>query len=212
VLNQLIEAWNAQLNQQTIQISPGLYTALQTYFTFAPEPGHRYTKTRVQDWKTRLKERADRLNHKTTVGWAAFVGLMDQMHSENRDQQDRGVSNRQFSSIRIIESSDRTYFPNIGAGIDGLVTRPAYVAGTVMLLGFGLTDNGSPTGHAVAAFRTNNGRYQFLDPNYGIFPCDLTGLRSALNYLFGTQYGTPIYGEDNDTVTGYIDHILFGHA
>ena len=83
----------------------------------------------------------------------------------------------------------------------------------MLLLGFGLAaPNNAGTGHAVAFHRVNNTTYRFIDPNYGVFEYNLQGSYSALQYLFGTAYGTPIYGEDGWQVSGAVSHILFSQV
>jgi len=209
VRNQLVDVYNSQTGQKC-QISLQLQQGLLTYITFPVEANRQYERTFVGQWLDLLAEMRDESDRTTSAGWAAFVGIMDEKHRVNRGNQARGESTRKFSSIKILKSEKAVGGANVKAKIDSMLLLNEFDPGTVLLMGFDLIANGEDTGHAVAAYQLNNGTYQFLDPNYGIYAYNQGGLRSALYYLFTNHYGTPIYGEDGDVVTGGADYILFG--
>jgi hypothetical protein len=65
----------------------------------------------------------------------------------------------------------------------------------------------------VAVHKRSDGRFSFLDPNYGIFQYDSArGVLAALVYLFVGSKGEAIYAEDEGNVTGMASHIVFGRA
>ena len=212
VRNQLVPVYNSQLNQDTVLIPAQLQTELLKYLTFTVKSDRRYVRSSVGQWLTLLSEIRDEYDRTTPVGWTAFAQLMDGAHKQNREQQLRGDSNRKFSSIKILKSENEVNGQNVMGKIDYMLLLNEFDPVTVMLMGFDLIHNGTATGHAVAAYQLNNGTYQFLDPNYGIFAYAQGGLRTALYYLFTNHFGTPIYGEDGDVVTGGADYILFGPA
>ncbi len=212
VRSRLVTIYNQNLAQNSVQLPLQLQTDIQEYIDFTPVPNRTYDMDRVGRWLTLLRETSQQQDHTTEVGWQAFVTMMDGEHLRLRREQVRSGSNRPFSHIRIIASRNRTQYAGITAATDELLQLDEFVASTVLLLGFGLTSNGRDTGHAVAVHRVDGAIYRLLDPNYGVFQYSLNGVASALRYLFGTAYGTPIYGEDGDRVTGAVSYILFARA
>jgi hypothetical protein len=212
VRNELIDVYEAQNSQPTCQIPLPLQTKLLNYLNFQATPDRRYATLRVSQWCNLLAEVRDQYDRKTTAGWGAFVSGMDELHRENRELQARGESHRKFSSMKIVKSAILAG-TNVISNIDSMLSVQGFVAGTVLLMGFDLFAHNKDTGHAVAAFHANNGTYQFLDPNYGVYAYSQGGLRSALYYLFSNHFNqAAIYGEDGSVVTGSGDYILFGHV
>jgi hypothetical protein len=211
VRNELVDVYNEQKSLPKCQISLELQTKLLKYITFTVTSDRKYATPSVNQWCGLLAEIGDESDRKTTAGWAAFVTGMDQLHRENRELQGRGESHRKFSSMKVIKSAILAG-TNAAANIDSMLSVQGFVAGTVLLMGFDLIVKNNETGHAVAAFKANNGTYQFLDPNYGVYAYDQGGLRSALYYLFTDHFGQAIYGEDGSVVTGSGDYILFSHV
>jgi hypothetical protein len=210
VSNELVDAYNAQLSAPLVNISAELEHKLETYITFEKETTRKYDRAYVNQWLSLLRSRAARNDHTSEVGFAEFVRVMDDKHLQIRQQQVREKSNRPFSHLKILASQNSKDYPTIPGAITQLLNLNTFVSGTVLILGFGLLSPTSTAGHAVAVHKVTNVTFRFLDPNYGIFEYNRGGLASALNYLFGTHYGTPIYGEDNSQVTGSVSHIVIG--
>jgi len=212
VRNQLVNAYNPVRNQPTMQIAAPLQSSLMEYIDFQPTTNRTYNTSRVAQWLTLLSEIGETYDHTSEVGWTAFVQVMDRLHLQKRQEQQRTGSSRPFSHIRILAAAKSKQYASIRAAMNELLQLDTFVEGTVLLLGFGIRTSTSNTGHAVAVHRINLGSYRFLDPNYGVFDYNLSGVFSALLYLFGTDYGTPIYGEGTDQVTRGVSYILFGRA
>ena len=213
--NKLVDTYNPQRNQAEVAISPQLETELQKYLDFNPVPTRKYRTERVERWLDLLNEEAARANYRTEVGWSALVHNLDDYHSRKRREEDRNPSSRPFSHIKPLKTQNRTQYDSIRAAANTLLQLNEFVANTVLILGFGLVSDNSSTGHAVAVHKLGTGRYRFLDPNYGVFDYDISGVFTALLYLFGSDYktnGGQIYGEDGYTVTGAVSYVLLGRA
>jgi len=212
VRNELVAVYNDHLADQSFQISPQLQTKVQNYLTITVTPDRRYATSAVGQWLDLLEEMQDESDRTRPAGWAALVQGMDQRQKEKRQEDARGESHRKFSSIKIVQTA-KLSGANVKGNIDSMLSVPEFVAGTVLFMGFDLFVDNKATGHAVAAFLANNGTYQFLDPNFGIYAYDEGGLRSALYYLFSNHYhDDAIYGEDGAAVTGTTNYILFKHV
>jgi hypothetical protein len=210
VLNDLANAYNAQLSAPLVTISAQLEQKLDTYLTFEKETTRKYERAYVGQLLSLLRSSADRYDHTSEVGFAEFVRVMDDKHLKIRQDQVRQKSKRSFSHLKILTSQNSKAYPTIAGAITELLNLNTFVTDTVLILGFGLLSPTSTAGHAVAVHKFTPVKFRFLDPNYGIFEYNRSGLASALNYLFGTHYGTPIYGEDNSQVTGSVSHIVIG--
>jgi hypothetical protein len=219
IINQLNQAYNAQVpryninnNDDKITISQTLQQTVARYLTFTARPDRTYPMDTILRWRDLLREVQQTYDNTSEVGWRAFAQMLDNWHLEQRQNEERDQSSKRFSQIRIVASTDRRDYGGIRAGLNQLLQLDGFTSGRVLLLGFGLNVNGRVSGHAVAAFRQNQGTYIFFDPNFGVFRYSLQGVFSALQYLFGTAYGVPIYGEDRDRVIGNISYILFART
>jgi len=212
VRNELVGVYNNHLADQSFQISPQLQTKVQVHLAITVTPDRRYATSYVGQWLDLLEEMQDESDRTHPAGWAALVQGMDQHQKTKRQAAARGESHRKFSSIKIVQTAKLTG-ANVQGNIDSMLSVPEFVAGTVLFMGFDLFVDNKATGHAVAAFQANNGTYQFLDPNFGIYAYDEGGLRSALYYLFSNHFDQDaIYGEDGAAVIGTTNYILFSHV
>lgn len=221
VRNDLVLVSNQQLNQDPKTISALLAGRVRQYINFNLRPDGRYPAESVRQWLTLLAEMRDEADHTLQVGWTAFAHNLDTYHRQQRAQAGKDNSSRPFSEIKILSSTDRrTYVGGIEGAMNELLQLDEFTPGTALLLGFGIDlANHTKSGHAVAVYRPDVMAYLLFDPNYGVFRCPTIGrVLGALCYLFdeddrGAQEGTePIYGEDGDTVTGGVSHIVFGRG
>jgi len=209
------EAVRAKKHELTIPV--GTHTKLLKYresLGFVVSRTMTYHMDDVDKWTDTLSALQDTCNHRTAPGWAALVHTIDNYHLEQRRKAAKKKPTRPFSHIEILESKAPESYSSVADALSILIRLPAFDKHTVMLLGFGLTKSGTKSGHAVAVYKRNDGKFLMLDPNYGVFGYDVKGLISALGYLFAGSktLGGPIYGEDDTLVTCAVSHIIFGSA
>jgi Yersinia/Haemophilus virulence surface antigen len=226
----LFKLYNENLSQQNVAVQPSTITALQEFVTFGSTPGHEVPMSRVKGWIETLQAQMSSANTNTEVSWRSFAQSMDELHSEGRATDQRHAPKKTFSNISIVASTDRDPYNSAFSAITTLLALGEFTEGRVVIAGFGLRKSGQDTGHAVALYRQNTGKFYFLDPNYGVFDYTRQGAEFALRYLFAglpTNINTkhpdgsvttekkvfgPIYGEDGCQITNGMSYMIFARA
>jgi len=110
----------------------------------------------------------------------------------------------QYSKLKIAGSSPNSVYgpPNgLVKAIDAVTSHRGFLPGSGALVG--VFPTGAGTGHGVAIHRLNTGKYQFFDPNFGVFEFDYKNLLWAFVFIFLKAYpamsdGTPDAGDYQD--------------
>ena len=220
VRDQLVKLYNPHLkkgNAFEVEIPKELYDKVLRYVKVSPSANGKYKMSTIRNWASVLKAVADRYDHHTEVGWAAFANIMDKYHLQKRLErlrdEESGKQPRLFSHMKILASTAYCRYPgNLYVAVNNLLYLEKFRADTVMLLDFQMKVGDRKTGHIVAVNKRNNGTFYFLDPNFGVFDYDDVGLLAALRYLFAEDDVEPIYGEDGSKITGKVAYLLFGRA
>jgi hypothetical protein len=150
-----------------------------------------------------IDSKTETFPYRTSAGWQAFVSDMDQLHKAFRTVQGGEASSRPFANMRILGCSGRIDYGSVPAALNNLFRLNAFVAGTVMILGF-QTNKTTDTGHAVAVNARSAG-HVFFDPNFGVYLFKQLDVVKALRYLF--EGDDPAY-----TGTGAVSYLLIGRA
>jgi hypothetical protein len=142
----------------------------------------KYPKTLLQQIYVKLGD-GDKSQTMTTWNLTAFY--WDSYWSKQRGNK----SPHPFSNIdKISDDGGRTQYNTVYDGIaDKLKTLSA--GNMAVILGFPTDKKGTDGGHAIAAHRTNAGKYNFFDPNFGIFEYNgCSAVATAMVFLIDHAY------------------------
>ena len=135
------------------------------------------------------------------VSWRAFTSAMDRGVTAKREAAGKvGGAVRPFSLIEVATASAPQHYVSPGDLADAIIGDAGFTVSRGSVFGMDIRTPTENTGHAVAAYRSGQGQYLFMDPNYGVFNTTPAGLRASVQYLFGTAYqdnGWRVPGDGN---------------
>ncbi|GAP38565.1 hypothetical protein ABXN37_25970 [Piscinibacter sakaiensis] len=117
--------------------------------------------------------------------WGAYATELDTKFATIRALENRGVSKKPFSGIRVVGHRPLTAFASPGDWLRELLDIVAAQPGSCTVVN--LKRSLSEGGHAVAIQHGLDSRFYLFDPNGGTFACSLRTLARCLTQLFWTS-------------------------